>query len=49
MPEKCMKCPVYQKMLESNEPACCAWYIDNIVFGVKTVDDCPNYNLIIED
>ena len=46
MDEKCMKCKIYKNMIESKEPACCSWYIDNVVLGTKTVDECTDHKLI---
>ena len=43
MNEKCKKCLINKQMIENKEPSCCAWYIDNVVLGVKTVDDCDVY------
>ena len=43
MDKKCKTCLIHKQMNESKEPSCCAWYIDNVVLGVKTVDDCDVY------
>ena len=37
---KCKNCKLYNEMPES---ACCAWYLDNVVFGDKTLEDCSIY------
>ena len=46
MNSKCMNCAIYKKMLEENEPCTCAWFMDNVVFGNKTVHDCDCYKPI---
>ena len=40
---KCKTCKYNAEAKKSKEPACCAWYIDNVVCGNKTVKDCPVY------
>ncbi len=40
---KCKTCEVMKRIKDSNEPACCIWYMDNVVCGDKTVDDCNEY------
>lgn len=40
---KCDSCKVMQKIKKSKEPSACAWYIDNVVCGDKTVKKCPVY------
>lgn len=40
---RCETCQVYADALKSNEPACCKWFIDNVVCGDKSVKSCPNY------
>ena len=40
---KCKTCQVHKRVMESEEPACCAWLLDNVVCGDKSVDDCPVY------
>ena len=37
---KCETCEVMKRVKASNEPACCVWYIDNVVCGDKSVEDC---------
>ena len=49
MPEKCKTCLIYKKMEESDEPCCCIWFIDNVVLGDKSVDDCKEYIQLIEE
>ena len=40
---KCDTCQVHKRVMESEEPACCAWLLDNVVCGDKSVEDCPVY------
>lgn len=40
---KCDNCAIMAKMNECNEPCVCAWYIDNVVFGVKSIEDCTEF------
>lgn len=40
---KCDNCIVIQKMNECDEPCACAWYIDNVVFGNKCVEECTAF------
>ena len=40
---KCNTCKVNKLVMESDEPACCAWLLDNVVCGDKSVDDYPVY------
>lgn len=40
----CDTCKVEASILKSNEPACCAWYMDNVVIGGVSVDSCTAYN-----
>lgn len=40
---KCDICKVMRDAESSNEPACCAWYLENVIIGNKKVDDCPVY------
>lgn len=37
---KCETCEVMKRIKASNEPACCVWYIDNVICGDKSVEDC---------
>lgn len=41
--DRCKNCQVYHDAINSSEPACCAWLMDNVVLGNKTVDKCPNF------
>lgn len=40
---KCDNCKVKMRANESNEPACCKWFMDNVVIGGKSVEDCDVY------
>ena len=40
---KCDSCKVMEEINKSEEPACCRWFMDNVVCGDKSVDDCNSY------
>ena len=40
--KKCNTCKVGKEIEKSTEPACCIWYMDNVVLGDKNVNDCDN-------
>lgn len=40
---KCETCKVYEEVCKSEVPACCKWFIDNVVIGDHTVDECTEY------
>ena len=40
---KCDTCRIEKEIEKSTEPACCKWYMDNVVFGDKNVSDCEIY------
>ena len=40
---KCETCEMMKRIEASNEPACCIWYMDNVVCGAKSVEDCTAY------
>lgn len=40
---KCETCEMMKRIEASNEPACCIWYMDNVVCGDKSVEDCTAY------
>ncbi len=40
---KCDNCDIMREMNECNELCACAWYIDNVVFGNKRVEDCTAF------
>lgn len=42
-PLKCERCAVNRRVLDSNEPAVCAWYLENVVCGTKNVSECTDY------
>ena len=44
---KCNTCKVMADIYNSKDPACCAWFMDNVVLGNKSVDDCPKYKSVI--
>ena len=37
----CEQCFILKKAELSEEPAACIWYIDNVICGNKSVEDCP--------
>jgi hypothetical protein len=40
---RCATCQVHRDATKSAEPACCVWFMDNVICGNKTADDCPVY------
>lgn len=40
---KCDSCEIMQNIKKSKELVACAWYMDNVVCGNKTVKECPVY------
>ena len=48
MPEKCMSCKVYHEILKSDVPACCKWFMDNIVIGDCVIEECTEYEPVEE-
>ena len=40
---KCETCEIMKCIEASNELACCIWYMDNVVCGDKSVEDCTAY------
>lgn len=40
---KCDTCEVMKEMQKSTEPCCCAWYMDNVICGDKTIEECEDY------
>ena len=43
MKTKCETCKVHAKILKSKTPACCVWYLENVVCGNKSTKSCPEY------
>lgn len=41
--KKCNTCKIRKEIEKSTEPACCMWYMDNVVLGDKNVNDCEIY------
>lgn len=41
--KKCNTCKIRKEIEKSTEPACCIWYMDNVVLGDKSVNDCEIY------
>ena len=40
---KCDSCKIMEEINKSEEPACWRWFMDNVVCGDKSVDDCNTY------
>ena len=40
---KCDKCEVTAKVNKSKEPSCCKWYMDHVVCGNESQENCPVY------
>ena len=40
---RCKICKVHDEMNKSEQPACCAWFIINVVCGDKTIEECTAY------
>ena len=40
---KCDTCQIYKRVIESKEPTCCAWWLENVVCSDKSVEDCTVY------
>lgn len=49
MNERCKTCDVERRVRESTEPACCVWFLENVVIKGDTVRNCPNYEHIKEE
>lgn len=41
--KKCNACKIRKEIEKSTEPACCIWYMDNVVLGDKNVNECEIY------
>ena len=39
--KRCESCKIYHTEVQSSVPSCCSWYIDHVVLGDKSVQDCP--------
>ena len=40
---KCRSCKIMDEIAETGSYCCCKWYMDNVVCGDKTVDECTMY------
>ena len=40
---RCDTCKIQQLAIANEEPACCEWYMDNVICGDKNPEDCPVY------
>lgn len=40
---KCDNCKIHKDAENSKEPACCIWYMENVVCGDKAVEECDKY------
>lgn len=43
---KCNTCKVQKMVNESIEPSCCVWFMDHVVIGDESIDQCPDYEPI---
>lgn len=43
----CDTCTVTRDIQNSDVPACCAWYLENVVVLGRSVDECPVYKEVI--
>lgn len=43
---RCETCEVNKRVMESDEPSCCVWLMENVVCGGKTVEECTDYEPI---
>lgn len=43
---KCNNCKVNEEVENSKAPACCIWYMDNVIIGGKDVEECDCYQEI---
>ena len=43
MEKNCETCQVNKRVSKSKEPACCKWYLDNVVILGKSIKDCTDY------
>ena len=41
---KCMTCKIREETEKTKEPSLCGWYLENVVCGDNTADNCPNYS-----
>lgn len=48
MAERCKTCAISKRVAESKEPACCAWYLENVVILGKSTKECTDYEPIKE-
>ena len=46
---KCKNCGIYLRAMASSEPACCMWYLDNVVCGDKSLEECNVYEPVKPD
>lgn len=40
---KCDTCKVHGEVCKSEVPACCKWYLDNVVICGDSVENCTEY------
>ena len=40
---KCKTCKIYKELKECSADAYCIWFMDNVVLGDKTIEDCASY------
>lgn len=43
---KCENCKIMEECRNNPTPACCIWYMNNVVCGDKKIEDCTDYQPI---
>ena len=46
---KCDTCKIQTEASLSEAPACCIWFMDNVICGEKSIDECDCYKPIEKD
>lgn len=46
---KCDTCKIIDEVFESKEPTCCVWYMDNVILGGKSAEDCDCFKEKTDD
>lgn len=41
--KNCDTCKIHDEVMNSKEPACCVWLMENVICGNKTVKECEVY------
>lgn len=45
---KCENCRIWAEMKKCEDLCACAWYVDNVLFGDKTIDECTAFEEVKE-